>query len=226
MAVSKAEQIDTNSGKALPTISWVWKLLGYQDPGVHFHTMVSANPDRSNKKVTHISAGRSHLLAIAEDGRALCAAVDGSANDVGQLGGGQKLLEGISSRNVTSDGNNRKAIQDNDLEFDITLKEIPALRKLHVQQLVAGDRHSLALTTEGRVLGWGNNSFGCVDFCLLFDLCTKVSFTCLLDNWHLALLSPFQPFLRPPNVHLPLLTLNLLGSNANLFTQEETLHIF
>jgi len=150
---SKAEQTDA-SKKPLPTISFFWKLFNYKDPGAHFVEMSIANKDRKSKKVVDISAGRSHLLALGEDGRAMVAACSDDANDCGQLGGGRLLVEAISSK-VASE-----AIADSDIEFDVTLKDIPALRNLTMKQLVAGDRHSLALTSEGRVLGWGNNSLG------------------------------------------------------------------
>ena len=158
LPVSQADQTDTSAGKVLPTVSWFWKAFGYRDPGVHFVTMSAANPDRVKMKISHISAGRSHLLAMAEDGRACCAAVDGNANEMGQLGGGQKLLDAISSK---AGNGGDPIVLEKAIEFDTTLKEIPALRNLKVDQLVSGDRHSLALTTEGRVLGWGNNSLGC-----------------------------------------------------------------
>ncbi|CAD6565318.1 MAG: hypothetical protein CYPHOPRED_005368 [Cyphobasidiales sp. Tagirdzhanova-0007] len=157
LPVSQADQTDTSAGKVLPTVSWFWKAFGYRDPGVHFVTMSAANPDRVKMKISHISAGRSHLLAMAEDGRACCAAVDGNANEMGQLGGGQKLLDAISSK---AGNGGDPIVLEKAIEFDTTLKEIPALRNLKVDQLVSGDRHSLALTTEGRVLGWGNNSLG------------------------------------------------------------------
>lgn len=107
-------------------------------------------------KIIDISAGRSHLLALSSGGKALCAAVDSGANEMGQLGG-SRLLEQISSSSLDEE---EKILDERDIRYDTTLKEIPALRKLTVEQLVAGDRHSLALTSEGRVLGWGNNSLG------------------------------------------------------------------
>lgn len=151
---SRSEQTDT-SKKPLPTISIFWKLLGYKDPGAHFVQMTMANPDRKGKKVIDISAGRSHLLALGEDGRAMAAACDSDGNDCGQLGGGRLLVDGISSKAAGD-----SSITDSDIEFDVTLKDIPALRNLKIKQIVAGDRHSLALSSEGRVLAWGNNSLG------------------------------------------------------------------
>lgn len=151
---SKEDQIDT-SKKPLPSISFLWKIFGFKDPGSHFVQMVIANQDRKSKKVVDISAGRSHVLALGEDGRAMVAACDTGANDCGQLGGGRLLVDAVSSK-----ANNQTAIVESDIEYDTTLKDIPALRNLSVQQLVAGDRHSLALTSEGRVLAWGNNSLG------------------------------------------------------------------
>lgn len=44
--------------------------------------------------------------------------------------------------------------------FSKTLVEIPSLKGVRITQLVAGEIHSLALTAEGRVLGWGANGYG------------------------------------------------------------------
>lgn len=131
-------------------------MLGYSNPGVHFVKMELENPNLvGGNKIIDISAGRSHLLALSSGGKGLCAAVDSNANDMGQLGG-TRLLEQISS----STAKEEERINERDIRYDTTLKEIPALRKLTLDQIVAGDRHSLALTSEGRVLGWGNNNLG------------------------------------------------------------------
>ena len=114
-----------------------------------------ANPNLvGGNKIIDISAGRSHLLALSAGGKGLCAAVDSNANEMGQMGG-PRLLDDISSKNEQGE-----VVNERDIRYDTTLKEIPALRKLTLNQIVAGDRHSLALTSEGRVLGWGNNNLG------------------------------------------------------------------
>ncbi|SPO22154.1 related to FMP25 - mitochondrial inner membrane protein involved in assembly of cytochrome bc1 complex [Ustilago trichophora] len=41
-----------------------------------------------------------------------------------------------------------------------TLHEIPALRKLNIVQIAAGNEHSLARTHDGRVLAWGRHTHG------------------------------------------------------------------
>jgi alpha-tubulin suppressor-like RCC1 family protein len=158
LPVSRSAQTDTSNGKALPTISIFWRILGYSNPGVHFVKMDIENPSLvGGNKIVDISAGRSHLLALSSGGKALTAAVDSGANEMGQMGG-PRLMEQISSLNEVE--KERGHIDERDIRYDTTLKEIPALRKLTLEQLVAGDRHSLALTSEGRVLGWGNNSLG------------------------------------------------------------------
>lgn len=155
--VSRNAQLDTSNGKTLPSISIFWRLLGYSNPGVHFVKMELADPNLvGGNKIIDISAGRSHLLALSSGGKALTAAVDSAANEMGQMGG-PRLLDQISSSANEKEG---EKIDERDIRYDTTLKEIPALRKLTISQLVAGDRHSLALTSEGRVFGWGSNSLG------------------------------------------------------------------
>lgn len=160
---SRQAQLDTTR-RPLPTISPLWRLLGYSNPGVQYVKMtMSQNNAGKESKVADISAGRSHLLALSVDGKALCAAVDENCNEMGQMGGGTKLLADISSlsrQDVDKKDGAQELIRGNSIEFDTTLKEIPALRSISCKQLVAGDRHSLALTSEGRVLAWGNNTMG------------------------------------------------------------------
>jgi Regulator of chromosome condensation (RCC1) repeat len=47
-----------------------------------------------------------------------------------------------------------------DLACCTLLHEIPALRGIRLAELRAGDTHTVARTVEGRLLGWGNNSYG------------------------------------------------------------------
>lgn len=53
-----------------------------------------------------------------------------------------------------------RSAPESDVRFCTTLHEIPALKNLHIVELVAGDRHSLARTREGRVLAFGANHYG------------------------------------------------------------------
>lgn len=52
-------------------------------------------------------------------------------------------------------------IDDKTADFCGHLFEVPALRGVNVQQVVAGERTSFIVTRHnGRVLGWGANEFG------------------------------------------------------------------
>jgi len=46
------------------------------------------------------------------------------------------------------------------IRYCTTLTEIPALRGVPVAQIAAGTHHSLARTSDGRVLGWGRHTHG------------------------------------------------------------------
>ena len=46
------------------------------------------------------------------------------------------------------------ALED-DIRFCTTLHQIPSLKSLRIEEIVAGEKHTLARTAEGRVLGWG-----------------------------------------------------------------------
>lgn len=47
-----------------------------------------------------------------------------------------------------------------DVSFCSTLEEVPSLRGVPMQAVAAGEAHSVALTTTGRVVAWGANSLG------------------------------------------------------------------
>ncbi|MQY14335.1 hypothetical protein SRB5_44990 [Streptomyces sp. RB5] len=81
--------------------------------------------------VTAISAGNVHSLALTSDGRVLA----WGGNGFGQLGD-----------NSTDDREEPVAVHIPD--------------GTTITAIAAGDRHSLALTSEGRVLAWGNSAFG------------------------------------------------------------------
>jgi E3 ubiquitin-protein ligase HERC1 len=40
------------------------------------------------------------------------------------------------------------------------LTQVPALESVHVIDIVVGAEHTLALSEDGKVWGWGNNSHG------------------------------------------------------------------
>lgn len=172
LPANKIAQTDTSSDASLgplPSIGWYWKILGYKDPRVHFKVMDLKAYSSDSKdaalvsspleKIVDIQAGRSHLLALTDKGKVLGAAVDSAANEIGQLGG-SKMMAGVSSSSTLSDDTLSPITRDSAITYDLSLRPIPALRRLKVTQICTGDRHSLALTSEGRVLGWGNNAYG------------------------------------------------------------------
>ncbi|WP_158587899.1 RCC1 domain-containing protein [Actinomadura logoneensis] len=81
--------------------------------------------------VTRVAAGHDHALALTSDGRVLV----WGANKSGQLGPG------------------RGSIQKEPVQTDLPTGAT-------VAQIAVGSAHSLALTTDGRVLAWGANFAG------------------------------------------------------------------
>jgi alpha-tubulin suppressor-like RCC1 family protein len=53
---------------------------------------------------------------------------------------------------------------DTALKFSDRFFEVPALRDVRVVQIAAGARSSFVRTDTGRVLGWGANDYGCVQY--------------------------------------------------------------
>ncbi|MQY10208.1 hypothetical protein SRB5_03150 [Streptomyces sp. RB5] len=81
--------------------------------------------------VTTIAAGAEHSLAVASDGRLFA----WGSNWTGQLGVGDE-----TSRD--------------------TPVEVPLPGDVTVAGIAAGDRHSLAVASDGRLFAWGSNAFG------------------------------------------------------------------
>ncbi|THH33021.1 hypothetical protein EUX98_g1164 [Antrodiella citrinella] len=52
------------------------------------------------------------------------------------------------------------SFDDSSIHFSDRLFEIPALRGIQVEKIVAGGRSSFVKTSQGRVIGWGANEFG------------------------------------------------------------------
>ncbi|KAI5481674.1 mitochondrial protein [Pseudohyphozyma bogoriensis] len=69
------------------------------------------------------------------------------------------LAEGVAFKKEDRKALTKAEVEEDGL-YSTTLSLIPALSEVPVKQLVAGANHSLALTTNGLVLGFGCNSYG------------------------------------------------------------------
>ncbi|MEV5571784.1 hypothetical protein AB0L06_17165 [Spirillospora sp. NPDC052269] len=133
--------------------------------------------------VTQIAAGHTHSLALTSDGRILA----WGSNGAGQLGDGTyayrttpvetHLPAGVTATQVsagynhsqaaTSDGralawgnNNQGRLGDGTTNERTTPVEVHVPPGVHVTQVSAGYSFGLAVTSGGRVLGWGDNTVG------------------------------------------------------------------
>ncbi|MEV4252004.1 Ig-like domain repeat protein [Spirillospora sp. NPDC049652] len=137
----------------------------------------------SGVTVSQISAGHTHSLALTSDGRVLA----WGQNNVGQLGDGTTTnryspvdvhlppgaivtqVSGGSQHSLarTSDGralawgnNNSGQLGDETTTHRHSPVEVHLPPGAAVEQLSAGSSFSLAVTADGRALGWGSNTFG------------------------------------------------------------------
>ncbi|CAI7635661.1 unnamed protein product [Penicillium glandicola] len=102
------------------------------------------NPSlKLGEKVTTISGGQEHVLLLTSSGRVFSAA-SSTENypSLGQLG-----VEGLTW------STRPKGPAD-------TCHEVTALKGSKIIQIACGDYHSLALSKDGRMFGFGDNSFG------------------------------------------------------------------
>jgi len=62
----------------------------------------------------------------------------------------------------------RENNQDVNSTFNQIAEEIKELNSIKIKQIACGQNHTLALTKEGDVWGWGSNLYGVSDFFLFF----------------------------------------------------------
>ncbi|KAJ3773826.1 regulator of chromosome condensation 1/beta-lactamase-inhibitor protein II [Lentinula raphanica] len=163
---------------------WIW---GEEVVG-SFQEIIPRTQLSWGEKFISISAGKDHLLGLTSSGRAFAHPINSNANAYGQLGFRKFDVPDISSpqskeripvelvpksvkdpyakaspfRRRNSDTEetaekNRPAVS---FPFSPNIFEIPSLQGIKLSQLVAGGRSSFALTSTGRVLGWGANEYG------------------------------------------------------------------
>ncbi|KAJ3189209.1 hypothetical protein HDU85_002834 [Gaertneriomyces sp. JEL0708] len=101
---------------------------------------------RWRERVTGIHSGNHHLAAVTNSGRLFTLPADSKGNECGQLGPVQPpQIEGA----------------------DLGLSEAPSkmllvggLESENIKQVACGDRHTLIRTADGRVLSFGDNTYG------------------------------------------------------------------
>jgi alpha-tubulin suppressor-like RCC1 family protein len=133
--------------------------------------------------ITQVSAGANHSLAVTSDGRVLA----WGDNGVGQLGDGTTTtrltpvevalpagvtITQVSAGNeyslaVTSDGsalawgdNSFGQLGDGTTTTRLTPVQVDLPAGVTITQVAAGIEHSLAVTSDGHALAWGDNSVG------------------------------------------------------------------
>jgi len=187
-ALSASGKIYALSGspKRQPLIAqsdkWSSFFFGEGDPQPLHHILDTDVALNSGERFTSISAGSDHLLALTSNGRTFVHPVTRHANNNGQLGLRKITVQdpnntskrlpvelGIALQRdsiVTGRVDDNKEIVPSDSVIDRQvgfcdrLFEVPSLCGINIQQIAAGERTSFALTTQGRVLGWGANEFG------------------------------------------------------------------
>ncbi|KAI4127015.1 MAG: hypothetical protein LQ338_003428 [Usnochroma carphineum] len=124
--------------------------------------------------VVHVACGGMHVAALTHDGKVLTWGV----NDQGALGRDTKWEGGL--RDVGTSDNESDSDSDSGLNpFESTPTAITAFPEgTVITKLAAGDSHTLALTDEGLVYGWG--TFRSNEGILGFDKDTLVQHTPVL----------------------------------------------
>lgn len=132
-------QQDQKSGPKARESSWVPFWAGHS--GLSYRFLKPALG--LGEKVTSIKGGQEHVLLLTSSGRVFTAAASTEHfPSLGQLG-----VTGLTWATRPSG------------PVD-TCHEVTALKGSKVTQIASGDYHALALTKDGRVFAWGDNSYG------------------------------------------------------------------
>ncbi|GJJ12017.1 hypothetical protein Clacol_006255 [Clathrus columnatus] len=162
-----------------------WSFFSSPSLQPYFSQLDTDVPLQSGERVTSISAGTNHLLALTTHGRVFAHPVTRHANLHGQLGMRKITVQDPTDKlqripvelNPVTMGDERRVgsarheyqstitpeypINDKRVGYCDRLFEVPVLRGIEVQKIAAGDRTSFVVTRQqGRVLGWGANEFG------------------------------------------------------------------
>ncbi|KAJ6166620.1 hypothetical protein N7470_002067, partial [Penicillium chermesinum] len=136
LPISKEEQL---TGPKVREGSWL--SLGLTQSTLSYRLLKPAL--KLGEKVSSISGGQQHVLLLTNSGRVFAAA-SSTENypTLGQLG-----VTGLTWSTRPSGPAD-------------TCHEVTELKGSKITHIAAGDYHSLALSKDGRLFGWGDNSFG------------------------------------------------------------------
>ncbi|KAM3579393.1 hypothetical protein VKS41_008251 [Umbelopsis sp. WA50703] len=127
--------------------SWLSWLIGgskvVNEKGRGYAVPMQEDVLKSGERITSISSGLHHVVAVTSNGRVFAAPTDGKGNEKGQLGIGHTDVTLPSEFGYT-----KWYIVEN------TLKDIKAV------QVAAGDNHSVVRSEDGRAFTFGANNFG------------------------------------------------------------------
>ncbi|KAE9406370.1 RCC1/BLIP-II [Gymnopus androsaceus JB14] len=163
-----------------PPDAWLWN---GGNAGT-FQEIIPNNQLSWGEKFISLSAGDNHLLALTSSGRAFAHPINSNANAYGQLGFRKFEVPVPSSkehipvelvpksiadpyakaspfkRRPSEPEETKEIPKSTSFPFCTAIFEIPSLKGIKLTKLVAGGRSSFALTSTGRVLGWGANEYG------------------------------------------------------------------
>ncbi|KAJ7582816.1 regulator of chromosome condensation 1/beta-lactamase-inhibitor protein II, partial [Mycena floridula] len=159
------------------SIGWLW---GEEKPVIDFEELQPNHGLSRGEKMVSISAGENHLLALTSKGRAFAHPMNKRANFYGQLGLRKWEIRDNSDEAVavelvpksvidpfakstpfTRTSTQVPEVNDEGIRFCSAISEIPSLKGVELEKLVAGANCSFALTkNSGRILGWGANGSG------------------------------------------------------------------
>ncbi|KAJ3795050.1 regulator of chromosome condensation 1/beta-lactamase-inhibitor protein II [Lentinula aff. detonsa] len=176
-----SEQVsNARSNSSWWATGWIW---GREVIGA-FQEIVPRTQLSWGEKFISISAGNDHLLGLTSSGRAFAHPINNDANAYGQLGFRKLDVPDTSSQSkeripvelvpksiadpyARASPFKRGTFESTPekttaalLQFCPDIFEIPSLQGIKISQLIAGGRSSFALTSTGRVLGWGANEYG------------------------------------------------------------------
>ncbi|KAK4166572.1 regulator of chromosome condensation 1/beta-lactamase-inhibitor protein II [Cladorrhinum sp. PSN259] len=148
LPVSKADQ-SLSKNEAAASSSWFPSLWsGSQSSSSTTYRLLKPSGLSWNEKITDIQSGLDHCLLLTSKGRVFSSAASSSEFPTkGQLG-----VPGLTWKNRPSG-----------VPYDYP-HEVSTLGNVKIKSIAAGDYHSLALSKDGHIFTFGDNTFGQLGF--------------------------------------------------------------
>mmetsp|Transcript_11042 Transcript_11042/g.24623 ORF Transcript_11042/g.24623 Transcript_11042/m.24623 type:complete len:1461 (+) Transcript_11042:338-4720(+) len=111
---------------------------------------------KNNRRIVAIAAAENHSLAVTSNGQVYA----WGSNRFGQLGMDTTTNNSSSSQHHNGNKKQPAAAAASSSSCVLVPRRIDDLREINIQTVAAGEKHSVAVSSQGKLYVWGDNSSG------------------------------------------------------------------